>query len=232
MDNAVQGFYMAAGMIIALMVLSVMIYMFRSGATMGEHYEINQETAQVTKFNGQFDAYAKVTQQLGAEHGFSFVTKGNTASDVISCANLAVTVNERAGFEEENKLDVVVICEGKTYSVYSLSKTPRDAFLVDIPYTTARSMSTFNEDDGSTLKFYSFLKEYNVARMVDIRSAEYNSNGETIYKYYFDVNLDESGHNPGHGITLSEVTGKVDKIVFTIYETQHFDNTTVWKETR
>lgn len=206
MENAVQALYMAAGTIIALMILSVLVYMFRTGARLGENYEITQETAQVVKFNSQFDAYSKKTEQLSnADYGYSFITKGNTASDVISCANLAMSVNRANDYDSDNKLEVVVICGGTTYSIYPLEKAPKDAFLIDTTFEAARGMSSF--EDSDTLKFYRFLKQYNSARMVDITSSNYNSYGETVYQYYFDVDEDEAG-NAGQGITYSEITRK------------------------
>ncbi len=204
MENAVQAFYMAAATIIALMVLSVLVYMFRTGARLGENYEITQQTAGVVKFNGQFDVYSKITNQLpDANSGYSFVTKGNTASDIISCANLAMSVNKTNDFDNENHLQIIVDCGSEKYSVYPVEKAPRDSFLINTSYEAAKGMSSFDD----TLKFYRFLKQYNEARMVDIVSPGYTSYGETIYKYYFDVSEDEDG-NEGQGLTYSEVTRK------------------------
>ncbi len=206
MENAVQAMYMAAGTIIALMVLAVLVYMFRTGARMGENYEITQQTAQVVKFNSQFDAYTKKTDQLAdVSYGYSFVTKGNTASDIISCANLAMSVNKTNDFDNDNHLQIVVDCGGTTYSVYPVEKAPRDAFLINTSFDAAKGRSSFEDDE--TLKFYRFLKQYNAARMVDIVSTNYTSYGETIYQYYFDVDEDEDG-NAGQGITYSEITRK------------------------
>lgn len=209
MENAVQAMYMAAGTIIALMVLSVLVYMFRTGARLGENYDIRQSTAQVVKFNGQFDAYSKITNQMtNADYGYSFITKGNTASDVISCANLAMSVNEEHDFDMQNKLEIIVKVEGnKTYSVFPIKKAPRDAFFTDTSFDEANSMSDFEEDDGM-FKFYRFLKKYNEARMVDIISPQYTSYGETIYKYYFDVSDGESASEVGQGLAYSDVTRK------------------------
>lgn len=231
MDNAVQAMYMAAGTIIALMILSVFVYMFRMGARLGENYEITQETAQVVKFNGQFDAYSKKTlQDTESAHGYSFITKGNTASDIISCANLAMSVNSTSDFDVENHLKVIVKCNDAVYSVYPVEKAPRDTFLINMSFDEAKNKTTFGDDE--TLEFYKFLKKYNSARTVDIIAGnpQYNSYGETIYEYYFDVDADEDG-NAGKGITYSEVTGKANKIVFTMVKTQHYDDGT-WAESQ
>ena len=64
-----------------------------------------------------------------------------------------------------------------------------------------------------------------------INSDNYKSTAETIYKYYFDVDKDENGV-ANQAITVSELTGKINKIVFTLNPTEHFDDTTYWTETR
>ena len=103
MENAVKAMYIAAGTLIALMILSAWVYLFRNGARLGQGYEQTQMTAQVIKFNGQFDAYAKITNQLtSSAYGYSFIVKGSTASDIITCANLAMSVNEQNDYDEVN----------------------------------------------------------------------------------------------------------------------------------
>lgn len=223
MDNAVQALYMAAGTMIALMILSVFVYMFRIGGRLGETYEQTQSTAQVTLFNSQFDAYAKTTQQLGASDGYSFTTKGSTASDIITCANLAITQNERTYYNLDDGLQVIVKIEGKTYSVFPHEYAPKDAFIVDKTYDNIKSFTSKEAFNGMTIPFYEFLKTYNSARMVDITSTGYKSTGETIYEYYFDVNKDENGVE-GQGMQYSTVTGRVNKIVFQAVKTNNYED--------
>lgn len=207
MENAVKAMYIAAGTIIALMVLSVFVYMFRNGARLGHTYQQTQETLQVTKFNNQFDAYSKVTIQDNTEAGgYALIEKGNTASDIITVANLAMSVNKANDYDNRNHLTVHVVCGGDTYSIYPTANQPKNRFVKNM--TFASCDSTTNYTDANSFDFYDFLKAYNEVRIVDITSSNYTSVGETIYRYYFDVNLDENGHNPGNGITISEVTGK------------------------
>ena len=97
--------------------------------------------------------------------------------------------------------------------------------------STAKATSTYT--DSNSLDFYKFLKEYSKVKIVDIKSANFESNSETIYEYYFDVDKDENG-NPNKGLSYSETTGKIDKIVFTLNKTEHFDLTAnpYWTEAR
>lgn len=208
MDNAVKAMYIAAGTIIALMVFSVLVYMFRNGARLGQTYEQTQITAQVVKFNGQFDAYTKVTSQQGSDYGYAFIEKGNTASDVITCANLAFSVNEANDYDERNSLTVEVRCGSDSYYVYPIKNQPKNKFIKNKSFDAVKSQTDFN--DSETEDFYDFLKEYNNVKIVDIASANYNSTAETIYEYYFDVDPEVDGN-----LQQNDVTGKVNKIVFT-----------------
>ena len=227
MENAIRAFYIGAGLIIAVMVLSVLVYMFRNGARLGASYELSVERNQITKFNGQFDAYAKVTNQLSsAADGYSFIEKGNTASDIITCANLAMSVNEQNDYDERNMLQVIVVTAHDTYAIYPIENQPKNKFIKNMTLATARTITDFS--DTNTLDFYDFLKEYNKVRIVDIQSDNYRSRSpETIYQYYFDVNEDENGVE-NQGLSYSETTGRIDKIVFTLNPTEHFEETDLW----
>lgn len=228
MDNAVKAMYIAAGTLIALMILSALVYLFRNGARLGQSYEQTQITAQVVKFNSQFDAYSKITNQLtSASDGYSFIVKGNTASDIITCANLAMSFNEENDYDTINSLQVIVMCGGDKYAVYPIPNQPKNKFIKNKTLEDARSRTNFN--DNEVLDFNEFLKMYNNVRIVDIVSDRFTSKGESIYEYYFDVDKDENGSNSGNAMTYSKATGKVDKIVFTRVKTEHFDNTEYWK---
>lgn len=233
MENAIRAFYIGAGMLIAVMVVGVLVYMFDNGARLGENYEISLSTAQLTKFNSQFDSYARITNQTtDANEGYSFIEKGNTASDIITCANLAMSINKQNDYDEKNMLQVIVVIDGHTkYSVYPIENQPKNSFVKNMTLSTAKATATFT--DSNSLDFYKFLKKYNKVKIVDIRSANFESNAETIYEYYFDVDKDENG-NPNQGLSYSKTTGKIDKIVFTLNKTEHFDLATnpYWTEAR
>jgi hypothetical protein len=230
MENAIKAFYMAAGLLIALMVISAGVYVFRNGARLGATYESTVSTEQVSKFNSQFEVYGKKTNQTTeAAQGYSFVEKGNTASDIITCANLAMSINSQNEYDMQNAVEVVVVIDSHTkYYVYPIENQPKNSFIKSLNLETAKTTSSFT--GTNSLDFYEFLKEYTQVRIVDVSSTEYNSTSETIYKYYFDVDADENGV-ANQGLTYSDVTGKITKIVFTINPTEHFDDTT-WTDAR
>jgi hypothetical protein len=185
-------------------------------------YETSVSTEQVNKFNTKFDIYAKVTQQTSADYGYSFIEKGNTASDIITCANSAMSINSTNDYDLQNSVEVEVDIGSDSYHIYPISNQPENRFIKNKTLEASKTTSTF--DDINSMDFYDFLKEYSSVRIVDIASTRYSSTAETIYQYYF--NVDENG------LTYSEVTGKITKIVFKIYTTRNFDDTTLWKNAK
>ena len=233
MENAIKAFYMGVGMLIAVMVLGVLVYMFRNGARLGASYESSVNTAQVRSFKSQFDIYAKITNQTtDAADGYAFIEKGNTVSDIITCANLAMSINEKNDFDEKNHVQVIVVIDAHTkYSIYPIENQPKNKFIKNMSLSTAKAVTNFTE--ANSFDFYDFLKKYGKVQIVDINSTNHNTQAETIYEYYFDVDKDENGV-PNQALSYFETTGKINKIVFTLNPTEHFDLTSnpYWTEAR
>ena len=235
MENSVKALYIAAGMLFGIMILSVWVYIFRQGASLGQFYEADRNTERIQAFNSQFEKYDLSTIQRKASYGYSFEEKGNTASDVITCANLVYNINKKNDFDEKNCVDLTVkIGTSKQYHVYAVDNQPKEYFFIDHTksfYISARHMTWFQPSDPSfntfCKSFNDFLQEYNKVKIVNINvpspHQDMSTSAETIYKYYFDVDKDESGAS-GKGIQYSEITGKVNKIVFTLNETEEFDS--------
>lgn len=78
MENASRALIMAASTMIALMILACMIYLFRQGALLNEHYDRNQISRNLELYNSKF---------------LQFDRSDNSFSDIISICNLAYDVN-------------------------------------------------------------------------------------------------------------------------------------------
>lgn len=216
MENSVKALYIAVGMLLGVMILSVWVYLFRQGAAFGQHYDARIQTEQITAFNSQFEKYSNTTKQRVATYGYSFKQKGNIPSDVITCANLAYNINRKNEYDEINCVEVAVKVDGKIYYVHSASAQPKNYFLINIDKARARSTTSFDTTNTNKCKsFYDFMKEYNNVKIVNIIAGKYSTSSETIYEYYFDVNPD--------GIHYNENTGKIDEIIFTAVHTNMFD---------
>lgn len=168
---------------------------FTHGSAIGKNYDIDTNTQRVVAFNSQFDKYVGVTERNADG---SFKEKGNIPSDVITCANLAYNINRKNEFDSVNKVEVFVVNSENQiiYSVLANKSQPNNAF---------SNGDSFND----------FLQKYNQMKIVTLGETVYRFSGETVYKYYFDVNQ--------NGIHYSDVTGKVDKIVFTLVEITDFE---------
>lgn len=226
MENAIKAIYIAAGMLLGVMILSVLVYVFTSFSSIGKNYEIDTNTQRIVAFNSQFDKYAGITKQSNKkDDGYCFKEKSNIISDVITCANLAYNINRKNEYDEINHVEVAVrIDDENIYYLYPYETQPQNCFFINVN----REQAKINNFDAKTqtISFYNFLQKYSNIKIVNINSKNYKSRGETIYEYYFDVNFDETGKSStaGKGIHYSEVTGKVDKIVFTAVKTIMFDN--------
>lgn len=191
MENSVKALYIAAGMLLGVMILSVWVYIFSQGASLGRNYEADRKTEQIQAFNSQFDKYTGV---LSPEN-WPFESKSNTPSDVISCASLAYNINQKNEFDEKNCVEVVVknLPSGKTYYIHSSDTQPKNAF---------------EDASKNTIEFNQFLSDFNKVKIL------YSSNSEVVYNYYFNVEAD--------GLSYSEETGKINKIVFTCKKVKNF----------
>lgn len=223
MENAIKAMYMGAGLIIGVLVLGVLLYMFRSGARVGETYEFQKSTEQLQAFNAQFENYEHESEQMNsAAYGYSFISKGNTPSDVVSCANLAFDVNHKHDYDLQNGVQVKVEIGTEEYFIYPFAVQRKNRFIKGLSFNSVRNTDALGGEisESDYYNFYEFLKEYNNVRIVNVSSTNYNSVSETIYQYYFDVD--------DNGIEYNEVTGKVNSITFRMYETKEYNNDTYW----
>lgn len=102
MENASRALIMAASTIIALMVLASMVYLFRQGALLNEHYDRNQISRNLELYNSRFLKYNNDT---------------NTFSDIMSICNLAYDVNVGTEYSPTWVVKIVFTIGGNTYEI-------------------------------------------------------------------------------------------------------------------
>lgn len=210
MENSVRALYMGAGMLIAVLVIGLFVYTFTTAGDFAETYEQQKSTDEIYAFNSQFEIYQKETKQRGRTYAYSFEAKGNTASDVISCANLVHDINTKYDYDPDYAVTMVV-------DLHS-------GGLLFIDLNESIEKNKFKGTPAYMREFFEFLKYNNEARVVNINNSYYQSTNEIIYKYYFDV--------PEDGIKYSEKTGRVNYIQFERDATDAFDTTYYWKESQ
>lgn len=102
MENASKALFMAAGVLLGILLLSVMIYVFRQGSRVNQTYDQKQITNQLELYNSQFEHYDR---------------DNNNVMEVISLANLAFDVNIDTDYDSTNAVQIEVIIGGKKFII-------------------------------------------------------------------------------------------------------------------
>ena len=188
MENAIKAMYMAVGMIIAVLLIGVWVYMFRSAGKLSESYEFKKSTEQVQAFNSKFENYSMQSKQrTSSNYGYSFKEKGNTAADVISCANLAFDINRKSDYDFQQAVSVKVKISGTLcYYLVPYKIQEKNKFIKGTASFSLPNVQHLDETGGvipeaNYYDFNDFLKKYNEVRIVNIESTDYKSTSETIY---------------------------------------------------
>ena len=111
MENASKALLMAGSVLLAIMVISLAMYLYANFYQETSQIEGNVEESQVMQFNNQFTKYEDNNQV--------------TIYEVLSMANLATQNNKKYEFEKQtatgNNYYISVFLEGKGYIEYGLS---------------------------------------------------------------------------------------------------------------
>ena len=96
MENASQALIIGGTILIAIIVLSLGVYLITNASKVGESYTSSQELTELTKFNSRFTAFEARTDI--------------TAQEIITLANYVRNYNE------QNGTTISVVFNGKNYA--------------------------------------------------------------------------------------------------------------------
>ncbi len=113
MENASKALIIAASTLIALMVLASMVYLFREGVRLNEHYDTNQIQRNLELYNSRFTEFDR---------------RNNNIVDVISVCNLAYDVNTDTDYDAGWAVRVEVQAKGKTFVIPSNKSEIRSGY--------------------------------------------------------------------------------------------------------
>jgi len=108
MDNAADALYIAVGILIGLIILSVGVILFSTYSNIGEAYELEQSKEAIAKFNSKFTKFEDrtniTTQEIVSIH--NFIKEYNAEND----ANIQIEyptgiTNRDLEFIKEDSLD-------------------------------------------------------------------------------------------------------------------------------
>lgn len=156
MENASKALIMAAGILISIMVVSFMIFVLRKAGSMSAQYDQQISENELTKFNGQFEVYAK---------------EGNTFFDVLTVANLAWDVNKKNNWDEQTGVTIKIINENNDQVDYSV-----------LPNQILKKNYFFKGGDatGETVYIYNADSETSI---IDEYTARNDDNTKYIYQF-------------------------------------------------
>lgn len=106
MENASQALIIGGTILIAIIVLSMGVYLFTTTSKVGEGYHQAQEIAELAKFNARFTAFEG--------------RKDITAQEIITLVNYVINYNKN------NDPDIEVWVEGKNFASYYSESEPED----------------------------------------------------------------------------------------------------------
>lgn len=171
MENATQALFMAAGVLIAVMIISLGVYLFSSTSSIGESYERRMSETEMLKFNNKFEPFNKISKSKdvtitdleGNEKTLTIYYNYNTISDVVSAINLAMNINEKNNHDSGS--GVIVTAQGLGIDLQT--------------------------DNILNVDLNELLLDYSENKLILV-----NNSNQRIYKYYFDgeVIQDDTGY--------------------------------------
>ena len=138
-DNASNALVMAGGVLLAIMILSLIVFTFKTSADFAKSYEENVEKLNLQAFNNQFEIYNR---------------EDITIQDMITVANLAKDINIKNGLEDDSKSPyyVQVLLYNGSKSLEKMSNSELIKFMED---------NTFKDSTVETQKYKCKGIEYN-----------------------------------------------------------------------
>ena len=188
MENGIKALYMATGVLLGVLLLSIMVYMFRAGGSVNQQYDEEQINNQLVLYNSKFEYYN---------------VENNTIMDMISVANLAYNINSDNNYDSNTAVQIEILIGNKTFKIPNTrpeNDLGRNEILdennkISIYDLTTKTIgqlgitgSNFGQDDRLTTTKY------------DITT------NKTIYKYLFSCKPEE--------IKYDSVTGKLNYMKF------------------
>lgn len=222
MENASQALLIAGGVLIAVLVLTLGIYIFSSTSKIGEDYEMSVSATELQKFNSKLEVYSKTPRYVKTEKNsagedehkyyterelrgniadYSFFDY-NTVSDVVSAVNYAYNINTKNNNDSQASVDIIIVINADPYKG-SWGIKPDTNVKKNFVYKINRIDSNQRISDlntGNEINLNDLLLKYSESKL--------NSNtSDRVYKYGFK------------GVThINSETGMIDSVTFTMQE--------------
>lgn len=142
MENASKALLIAGGVLLAIMIISLGVYLFANFGGVTAQIGKNIEESQISKFNSQF------TTNEGKDNV--------TIYDVVSMANLATQNNQQYGFQKQinptgNNYYIAITLQGKGQIEFGIETSEDD---VKNSYDELIKSQVENIDESTGLAYY------------------------------------------------------------------------------
>lgn len=201
MENASKALFIAVGVFLGIMLLTVMIYVFRQGASVNQSYDQKQISLQLELYNSRFEKFDR---------------SNNTIIDVISLCNLAFDTNKECDFDKASAVQVEVKIGSKSYILPNTNKiNDRNKVLDGTKEITIYNLVDYTLNNGTDkLGIGSGTIEGDgdlpTDKLSNTKLVKTDTGTKTIYKYLFKVaKTEDFEYNPHNN--------KVIKIKLTAY---------------
>ena len=216
MENASKALYIAASVLIGLLLITVFTRVFKAGASVNENYDQTQRTAQLEAYNGTFE---------------NFNVPENTIMDVITVANHAYSVNAATEYEPTSAVKIVIkVGPGKEFIILLVKNKIMDGNNVRSIYDLVDKKMSPDGTEKLTKTYYgpvTYTKRYTVYVRDSVTGAITGEHEETkvvteqatVYKYLFKCDK----------IEYHDASGKVKFMQFSINNNIEPTSINKWK---
>ena len=182
MENATKAAIMTATTLIGVMILTLIVYLFRTGAILGDTYESNRKTVEIETFNSKITPYQR-TVGVHEEDGKMSIMQSNSFLDVISACNYAYNINKTNDQDPRNSLTIEIDIDGEMYSIFPDSEC-------DLEKGEVYEGAVEGNDMATKVRLYDILDNISLSKTdYPLSTVISASNGGLIYLYNFDGEL-------------------------------------------
>lgn len=208
--NVSKAMIMAGGVLLGVLIITAFVYIIHTGASLNENFERTQGKQLLDFYNSQFMQFDRqVTVDTDPNRPSLFITKGNTASDVVSAVNLAYDFNKNFGYDTVQRVNVYIYNGASV--VYNLTSNNQAIKNTLFKGNTQNPDNVISISDFLRLDGASMDPSHSIDHI--ITESKTASNGEVLYRYYFDC---DAIPNPSTG-RIWQLNFK--KVEITNYET-------------
>lgn len=176
MENASKALMIAGGVLIAVLIIGLLVYMFASGGGLAKEKEQQELILQMKAFNEQYEAYNRSLLR---------------GTDVISVMNKAISNNTKYGLSGSNEPEyqIQVEFEMKEELVYTQSGTASVNFKVGERY----NIDSFSSIKNNTEAFTDFKR-----RIFDCKEVRHHkTTGRVNYMLFIERKMSDSEYQNG-----------------------------------